>query len=78
MDLSQVGAPYCGVVTQLTLEKANNSDNIPFAKINARMAGKLDESSYQSIMETIRRYGDTFQQVAAQMNDIDDEDTEEV
>jgi len=78
LDLSQAGVPYCGVVTQLGLEKASNRDNIAFAKITARMAGKLDEASYRNVVETIRRYEETFQQVAVALDEVHGEETEEV
>jgi hypothetical protein len=63
MDLSQVGAPYCAVVTRFGLEKATNADNTAYAKITAKMVGKLDEASYKNILATIKQYQSTFEQV---------------
>jgi len=78
LDLSQAGAPYCGVVTRFGLEKVANQDGIAYARITARMAGKLDDASCRSVLDTIRRYEGIFQQVAVDVNDVNGGETEEV
>jgi len=76
LDLSQAGMPYCGVVTQFGLERATNRDGTPYARVTAKMVGKLDEDSYREIIATIRRYEETFQQVTIERTEVDGEPQE--
>ena len=70
LDLSQAGVPYCGVVTAFGLEKATNTDGVAFARITARMVGKLDEATYNAVLATVRQYESTFQAAAVQADDV--------
>lgn len=78
IDLSQIGLPYFGAVTQLTLSPEKNSDGIAFAKIKPKMVGKLDEASRATIHGLIKQYAATFEQVSAQFDEVDDEDTQSI
>jgi hypothetical protein len=76
--LTSLPVPFWGVVTQLALVKANNADNVAYAKIAPKMVGALDEASRTVIVETMRRFEQAFQQVAVEREDADDEETQTV
>jgi hypothetical protein len=70
--LTSLPVPFWDVVTQLTLEKASNADNVAYARIVAKMVGVLDEASRASIVETIRRFESTFNSVTIDAADADE------
>lgn len=80
LAVAKEGSPYFGVVTQLSLEAAQNTDGTKYARIKAKSLGKLDDASYQRIVATIRQYEATFQQVAAtfESGDAPSEEPQEV
>lgn len=74
LDISQVGVPYSGAITELSLEKANNQDNIAYARIVPRMAAQLDEATYRAVVAMIGQYRDTFENVSTRMDDVETEE----
>ncbi len=78
MQLSQIGVPYFAVTTTLGLDKGTNADNTPYAKVTAKMSGKLDEASVAAVIATVRRYEGTFANVSVDATDVHDGGTEEV
>jgi hypothetical protein len=78
MALSQAGMPYWAVVTQLGLVGDKNADGTAYAKVTERMVGQLDPESQKAILETIRRYEETFKHVTVAAADVAGGDTEEI
>jgi hypothetical protein len=77
MQLSQIGLPFFAVTTTLGLEKGTNADNTAYAKVTAKMSGKLDEASVKAVIATVRRYEGTFAAASVDAADVQGDEPKE-
>ena len=78
VDLSSVPVPYFGVVTQFGLTRVMNADGIAYARITAKMVGKLDPDTLKAMLKAIDSYAETFQAATVEAVDVHGGDPEEV
>jgi len=68
--LTSLPIPFFGVMTQLSLEKASNSDGVAYARIVPKMVGSLDDAGKQAILALMKQYEETFSSVTIDAADV--------